>query len=140
MGQFMIFHRCENWEKELESFIDESKPRQFAWGTCDCVCWAAEWFARLTGYDPMSEIRGQYNSEEQAYELLAQKAGLSAEISALLPVRQAGFHKRGDVAMCMINGKETLGIVGARGFVFFKTMSIGVIAKRIDIFQAWGCD
>lgn len=136
----MTLRRCEGWEKKLESFIDESKTISFEWGVCDCVCWACEWMAQLSGFDAMAEFRGKYGSEEDAYALLAQHDGIGAELSKRLPERLAGYHKRGDIALCSVAGKETLGIVGARGFVFFKTMGLGVVAKRIDIVQAWGVD
>jgi hypothetical protein len=132
-------NRREGWEGVFEKYIKDSVSVPFQWGVCDCVLWAGEWFRLLTGADVTEDIRGKYDSKESAAALIESKGGLVDGITERIPQRVIGFQKRGDLALCIIDGQETLGIIGACNFVFFK-MEKGVYAKRIKPTAAWGVD
>ena len=140
MGEIMSLKRKEGWEQALDTYLFLTREREFAYGPCDCVSWATEWFAQLVGEDLFVGLRGTYDTEDGANAILAEYGGMEQLIGAFIPRRRQNFEKRGDLAVCEINGDLTTGIVADRGFVFFKPKSKGLLAKRVEIVAAFGVD
>lgn len=121
--------RIEGWEKILESHIQESASKPFAWGEFDCLTFVSDAVRAMTGIDPMSRklpddpetIRGAYQNETEAKALIKDIRGTSANIMDVHFERIApAFASKGDVAL----KGEMFGLVGGRGIVFFKSKSM----------------
>ena len=109
--------RPEHWPRLLDHYIETSRERAFEWGAFDCVTFAANWRALVTGQDTIAKYRGTYKTERQALELIVSLGfdGLEAlathffgEPDPMGP-KWAG---RGDIVFA----QDALGIsLGARG-------------------------
>lgn len=62
--------RPELWTQLLDSYIESSRARPFEWGAFDCVTFAANWKALVTGADPIASVRGTYTTERGALEII----------------------------------------------------------------------
>lgn len=62
--------RYRDWSARLSRYFDEATSKEFNWGEFDCALNAAESTLAITGVDLASQYRGQYSTEEEAYELL----------------------------------------------------------------------
>jgi hypothetical protein len=131
--------RLEGWEGRLEKYIKDSVDLKFEWGVIDCVLWSVGWFEILTGIDLLTDVRGKYSTKDEADALIEKFGGLGAAFTAKIPKRVPGFEKRGDLALCNIDGMDTIGIVAASGFIFF-LIEKGICAKKIKPVSAWGVD
>lgn len=131
--------RIEGWEGRLETYLKGAAHKKFEWGAHDCVLFTMDWFLSLTNVDIIPDIRGKYSTEEEALALIESFGGLIQATSARIPTRPAGFEKRGDLALCEVDGKETMGIVASRGFIFF-VLDRGLCAKRVKPICTWGVD
>lgn len=85
----------------------------FAWGSADCVTWAADCALALTGVDPIADIRGRYSTERGAQRILVQRgwgdvAGLAAAIYSEIPVAMA--HAGDWVSIRRDDGVVVLGV------------------------------
>jgi len=109
--------RNERWPLLLDAYVEHAKTRAFEWGTLDCVTFAANWRALVTGSDPIAEWRGTYKTEREALELIVR---LGCDSIEALGARLFGapdplgpkFAGRGDLVLA----QDALGIsVGARG-------------------------
>jgi hypothetical protein len=70
----------------------------FAWGTNDCVTFAAGAVAALTGADPLGGISA-WSDERSAVRALAQRGGLAEAVSGMLERVPVAMAMRGDVGM-----------------------------------------
>jgi hypothetical protein len=123
----------------LAEYIREKTDADFAWGVCDCVLFAADWCVKLTGKDPVASIRGRYSDKAAAYIIMRDEFQNEPEkqVDLFFERVEPNYTQKGDVALCDLDGKRTFGIVGARGFVFFK-MSKGIVAtKKVEKLIVW---
>jgi hypothetical protein len=74
--------RAAGWEQRLYALTVAAMARPHAWGQNDCVTFAADVVRELTGDDPMSDLRGTYDSP----------------LSAARVMKQAGADNVGDLA------------------------------------------
>lgn len=112
--------RIVYWEAALARLVAERARTPFVWGTHDCVTFAADAVAVLTGRDPIAAIRGSWVCEagaalamsrwfgcpcllRQAVDAMAQRSGWP-EIPATLA-------QRGDLAILAQDGAELLAVV-----------------------------
>ena len=109
--------RSAHWPRLLDHYIEATKARAFEWGALDCVTFAANWRAIVTGEDQIAEWRGTYKTEREALRLIA---GLGCDGLEALGTRLFGepdplgpkFAGRGDLVLA----QDALGIsLGARG-------------------------
>jgi len=109
--------RNERWPVLLDHYVEATKARAFEWGSLDCVTFAANWRAIVTGRDPIAEWRGTYKTEREALKLIA---GLGCDGLEALGIRLFDapdplgpkFAGRGDLVLA----QDALGIsLGARG-------------------------
>lgn len=119
MGQEILrLKRFEDWPLRLSRFITESRPKRFAWGTHDCLLFAADTIVALTGHDFGAGIRGQYGNEDEAMQIVARfGAGVDDVVRAFLgePLEYPLKARRGDVVVAEIKGRRTGGIVDDTG-------------------------
>jgi hypothetical protein len=107
--------RVDNWPARLYEVIERNRQVDFAWGTTDCFCFAADCVLAITGCDFLKDYRGRYSDQETAEQFIAKYGNVEDALGALLeplaaietPVLLA---QRGDVAVLEINGKLVCGI------------------------------
>lgn len=132
MGLIMI-------DVKLEKFLQNTKEQNFEWGQLDCVLFACKWIENITDINPARKSIGAYKDEKTAYAHLKKEYGSIQEgLDKHLKQVAPSHRQKGDVALCMIDGRETLGVCGARGFVMFKTLNKGVYGRRDpEILNVW---
>lgn len=89
------------WEDKLAKIIADANKRPFNWGTHDCVTFAADAVLAITGHDPISDLRGQWDSIWSAHRKLVEMGGIESAVSRrmgepLTAPRSAG---RGDLVL-----------------------------------------
>lgn len=63
--------------------------RPFEWGCCDCTSAVCDIFAALHGVDPLAPWRGSYDSQRQAWRVIAANGGASGAFADM--ARRAGL-------------------------------------------------
>ncbi len=59
----------------LDRHLREWRRRPFAWGSADCVRFAAGWVALVTGRDPVADTAGRYAGCREALRLMVAATG-----------------------------------------------------------------
>lgn len=86
----------------------------FAWGTADCLCFAAQVAQRMLGRDPIAHLRGRYDSEIGCRRAMVEEGWTAwrdapASLFAPVPVAQA---RAGDWALVTgDDGTDAIGVV-----------------------------
>lgn len=91
-------------------------PRLFVWGESDCMTVLADWIHKNRGVDPMSEVRGKYNS----YLSCQRVTGFFSDPVNVMDsyVKKAGLEinqgaaRRGDVGVLLCPSEGKLQPVG----------------------------
>ena len=124
---------------KLAQYLEDAKTKSFEWGVLDCVLFSCLWVEVMTGENPAEDCVGAYSSEAEAQAFMVDRFGtIEAGLDAALSRVDIAFRQKGDLALCLIDGKETLGIVGGCGFVFFKSLGKGINAKKNpEILAVW---
>ncbi len=107
--------RLPDWPERLAALIETRRHAPFAWGSHDCMLFAADAVLACTGRDPAAEWRGRYTTEAQA-EAIMGEGGLYALVrqvedargTALCPPHLA---QRGDTALVMRGNQAIMGVV-----------------------------
>lgn len=106
--------RYPDWSSKLLKYMTEATSKTFEWGSFDCALNVADSTFVITGTDFAAQFRGQYNTEEGAYELLRSlgykntfefAADLYPKTDAIL----TGFS--GDLAAFDYNGETIVGLI-----------------------------
>ena len=101
----MHLTRVEGWQHLLNQHLIAA-PEKYAdhgirWGQFDCCTFASEWVALATGFDPISDFRGKYSSQDEAIALLKAK-GSGTLLRTLTGIFGESVHPsaalRGDLA------------------------------------------
>jgi hypothetical protein len=108
--------RISTWEESLSDYIVNKRHEPFEYGTNDCCLFAAGAVEAITGEDPMSEFRGQYDSLKTSLKAIKDiGAGtLEATMDAKFPEVSIGYAQRGDLAFF----DDSIGVVMG-GFAYF---------------------
>jgi hypothetical protein len=93
--------RIEGWEQRLFDFTRASMSTPYAWGTNDCIIFAAGCVEAITGTDLAKEHRGTYTDENGAARIIARAgAGSLGEFVGLyLPEKPLSLVQRGDIVI-----------------------------------------
>ena len=99
----------------LDRHLREWRRRPFAWGSADCVRFAACWVERVTGHDPVGETAGRYGDGRAARRLMRRATGtadLVAATSVILgpPLSHPLMARLGDVAAITTTAGPALGV------------------------------
>ena len=99
----------------LDHHLREWRRRPFAWGSADCVRFAAGWVERVTGRDPVAETAGRYGDGRAARRLMIRATGtadLVAATSVILgpPLEVPLGARLGDVAAIATPAGPALGV------------------------------
>lgn len=124
---------------KLNQYIETKRHEKFEWGKCDCVLFTGDWCEFLTGKNPAEGAHGKYHDEICAYRFLKENYNKQPEdaVDNLFKRVDKLHAKKGDIALCELNGKELFGIIGARGIIFFKTGDGVLMSKLADVKIAW---
>lgn len=89
--------RLPDWPERLAAYLAEQRPHRFAWGTHDCVRFAAGAAAAVTGADPLPL---RWAGPAEAVRLLRQRGGLAGAVDGVLQrLPSPALAQRGDVVL-----------------------------------------
>jgi hypothetical protein len=96
--------RISNWPRALADYVAANEREAFAWGTRDCVMFAAGAVAAIAGKDPAHHWRGQYASALGAARIFRNWGGFEEMVATIAgaegfdeqPVTMA---RRGDLVL-----------------------------------------
>ena len=93
--------RLPDWPERLALTIERARAVSFAWGTADCVNFAAACVHAVTGADVLWPFRGGWSSALGAERILRRRGGLVPAVSSVLGPGQQGsaLIQRGDVLL-----------------------------------------
>lgn len=106
--------RFHDWPERLSKFIESRRNVPFKWGENDCALFAADCVLELTGIDHAEGMRGNYQCETYAAQLVRLAGGMRT-FAQRLTEKHLGHVQRGDVVLAVINGRETYGIAVGNG-------------------------
>jgi hypothetical protein len=111
-----MIERISTWEAALSEYIATMRDVEFEYGVNDCCTFFSGAVLAMTGYDPMQEFRGQYNSLTSSIRALREigAGDLESTIDAKFPVIECAKAMRGDIAFY----DGALGVVMG-GFAYF---------------------
>ena len=110
--------RFEDWPRRLQESVAAAEEAPFAWGSHDCLSFAASVVMAITGEDPAAPVRGRYGSYREALRV-TRDLGCSdfpAVFDHLLRYESIDPLKaqRGDVALVQIEANPSLVVVEGR--------------------------
>lgn len=108
--------RLPGWPELLADYAAARMTTPFAWGSHDCVGFAAGGVAALTGLDPLAPLRGTYGSEAEAEAIIAADGNLFRLVCRLwaeagLPPCPPTLAQRGDTAWIQGENDQAMGLV-----------------------------
>ena len=74
--------RIELWPVLLMEFFAARSATPFAWGTNDCVTYAADAVRAITGDDPLADLRGSWSTELGARRAVTRAGGMPAALDS----------------------------------------------------------
>lgn len=87
------------------AYLDAHARTPFAWGSHDCVCFAAGAVRALTGRDLLAEVGHHWTSERGALRLLRKLGGVEGAVDQVLArLPGTAFAHRGDVGLVVQSG------------------------------------
>lgn len=103
--------RLPDWEQHLSDLVGQRLSTPFAWGSNDCVLFAADGIAAMTGVDPAGSLRGQWAGRGEAVRVIARLGGLAAAVDTLGmdPIGPL-FAQRGDLVLHRRDGTDALAL------------------------------
>jgi hypothetical protein len=90
--------RVSDWESRLCDYIASKHGEVFQWGINDCCTFSAGAVEALTGFDPMPEYRGQYDTALGSARALGGKT-LEQVLDEKFSMVPIGFAQRGDLVL-----------------------------------------
>lgn len=130
--------RREDWPARLARYVDAHRDMPFAWGSFDCVRFAAGWVREATGSDPVEGL--DWADERSALRVLESLGGLQAAVETRFGAAiSCALAWRGDLVLHEMSRRPGLGVcVGAEfaapsedGGLMFLPMSAARMAWRI---------
>ncbi|CAB4194509.1 hypothetical protein UFOVP1254_95 [uncultured Caudovirales phage] len=125
-----------DWQIWFAEFCRQRETVPFAWGTNDCVLFAADCVLAMTGVDHAAQFRG-YTSATHAARLIKKLGGLEAIVTRALG-QPIDLNKvtAGDVVLVNIESGNALGIYS--GNACLGPGKDGIMAVgRTQIIAAW---
>lgn len=138
--------RLSNWPRLLSDHIEARTETPFAWGTHDCLLWAASCVAAITGKDPAADLRGTYHTAIGAYRLIKYAGGFEQLIESRLDGgaksrTHRNLAQRGDVVTCMNkDGRMAAGIWDGQFGVFAGPIRMSYVRRNELNLRAWRVD
>ena len=132
--------RLIDWQSRLATVMREAQARPFAWGTHDCVIFAADCVQAVTGRDPIADVRTSWADERQALRLLAAGGGISNLIRGRIGVelKVPALAQPGDIGVCIQEGREALCVCGGVNWHMPAKEGLATL-DREQVTRAWRC-
>jgi hypothetical protein len=116
-------------------YLTEQAQTPFAWGTADCVQFAAGMVERLTGTNPASGHT--YATEAEAQEILKRSGGLVELVTAALGPKQRlrarSLPENGDIVLTTYQSTGALlGIAYQQHALFRRSDLVGLIPVSLE--------
>jgi hypothetical protein len=107
--------RLPDWPERLAALVEARRHAPFAWGSNDCLLFAADAVLACTGVDPAAAWRGRYGSEAEGEVLM----GGTPWYRWVLDWQDArgawacppAYAQRGDTALIEMGNDHLLGVV-----------------------------
>lgn len=132
--------RPSGWETRFTEAMQAAASTPFAWGSHDCVSFAASIVAVVTGSDPMADWRGHYKTEIGAARVIRRATGGAGLIAALDQrferLDTPKLAQRGDLGVKDTPKGPALGVCGGRSWGFVSKDGL-VFVGIGDITAAW---
>jgi Domain of unknown function (DUF6950) len=139
----------------LSDYLASLRGRRWQIGALDCGVFMADWVLRLTGRDPIADVRGRYRSQHQLLAILRREGGF--ERSCAKRLAAVGFVATdqpgaGDIVAVLapyamrrgkLQRRPAGGICVAADLTAVVTSDIGVVIagrQRLPRLGAWTCD
>lgn len=92
-------NRLPDWEQRLAEYAASIRDLPFAWGSHDCILFAASAIEAMTGTDIAAAYRGRYDSKISAAAILKEvgEGTLLKTLNATLEKRKPSRARRGDL-------------------------------------------
>lgn len=93
--------RLHDWPERMNAALRRVAVQPFAWGTHDCVTFAADVAEAMLGQDLLAPFRGRWTTEREAARVLLELGGMRAAVCSVLgpPLASHLQARRGDVVM-----------------------------------------
>jgi hypothetical protein len=126
--------RKPGWDVILAEQIDAARTKPFAYGSHDCLTWAFDVRAALTGIDDTGPWKGRYTSELGAARVMKRHGVTLSDIGDRLlgePLPSPLFAQRGDIAF-----REAYGVVAGDQVLY--PGAAGLVARPLwDVEKVW---
>ena len=99
--------RVPDWPERLSAWVEHHRARPFAWGTHDCVLFAAGAVEAVTGARPPLP---HWGSHEEARSALREVRGLRHALDARMPRVPVAQAQRGDLLLVAQPGDPLLAV------------------------------
>lgn len=101
MTEQMTLTRHPEWEARLNAWLEQCADKPHAWGSHDCVLFAAGVSRAVTGFDPGQRHRGQYRSAAGSSRYLRSLGWDTPEAAfdAHYPRTECAMAQRGDLVL-----------------------------------------
>lgn len=107
----MTSQKLMNFPSKLADFCHARRMQPYAWGTNDCVTFAADGVLAITGNDPITELRGTWSDAETAAAKIEEMGGLINAVDARFKRREnKNLAQRGDLVMMRLASGPSLAI------------------------------
>jgi hypothetical protein len=128
--------KYSNWQSLLAEFCRQRETIPFAWGSNDCVLFAADCVLATTGVDHAAKFRG-YRTAVHAARLIKKLGGLEAIVTlALGPSIPLHEVVAGDVVLIEIESTIALGIYTGSACIGPGKSGI-IVVSRTQMVAAW---
>lgn len=129
--------RLPDWQTRLGALVSQRLPQPFAWGSNDCILFAADAVLACTGVDLAADMRGRYATEADALALLAQHGGpVALAVARLGRVVPVDLAQPGDIGVASIAHQHRLAVCG--GGHFLAPGPAGLVSiPHAQVLRAW---
>jgi hypothetical protein len=138
--------RYHDWSSRLHAYLEANQNTPFAYGTFDCLSFAAVAVESMTGMDIMAPFRGRYTTHLGAMRIAKRTYGVATvpEVVAAMMTEHGwaevpqAFAQRGD--LCLVSHSDDLivGIIHSNGREAIITTNQGLWrVPRTCVQRAW---
>ena len=103
--------RSEDWESQLSQTVADHLHQPFAWGSNDCVMFAAACVEAMTGVSLVRHLHCTWASQSEAIRAIAKLGGITVVVDCLGLVAVPPLcAQRGDLVLHRRDGNDALAI------------------------------
>ena len=103
--------RCSNWELRLSETIADRLHQPFAWGSNDCVMFAADCLEAMTGVALVFHLQCTWETQGEAIRVIAKLGGIGATVERMGLIEVPPLcAQRGDLVLHRRSGNDALAI------------------------------